>query len=134
MPLSVNPLNAELNPICHLLALLGAHPILHISRTRVKLLIKKSLHNLTDEGTIFLWNIGVSARSSTVSKLRTPPCPNFFGFRNEHRRKQLTAYFGILLSRTFDICDELKEVNVARIHVMEKEKCIECFDGETGRK
>jgi len=32
-----NPLNAELNPICHLLALLGAHLILHISRIRVKM-------------------------------------------------------------------------------------------------
>jgi len=31
-----NPLNAELNPICHLLALLGAHHILHVSRIRVK--------------------------------------------------------------------------------------------------
>jgi hypothetical protein len=31
-----NPLNAELNPICHLLALLEAHPILHVSRVRVK--------------------------------------------------------------------------------------------------
>jgi len=31
-----NPLNAELNPICHLLALLGVHPILHVSRIRVK--------------------------------------------------------------------------------------------------
>jgi hypothetical protein len=31
-----NPLNAELNPICHLQALLGAHPILHVSRIRVK--------------------------------------------------------------------------------------------------
>jgi transposase len=31
-----NPLNAELNPICHLLALLGAHHILYISRIRVK--------------------------------------------------------------------------------------------------
>jgi len=31
-----NPLNAKLNPICHLLALLGAHHILHISRIRVK--------------------------------------------------------------------------------------------------
>jgi len=29
-------LNAELNPICHLLALLGAHHILHVSRIRVK--------------------------------------------------------------------------------------------------
>jgi len=32
----LNPLNAKLNPICHLLALLGAHPIFHVSRIRVK--------------------------------------------------------------------------------------------------
>jgi hypothetical protein len=31
-----NPLNAELNPICHLLALLGAHHILYVGRIRVK--------------------------------------------------------------------------------------------------
>jgi len=31
-----NPLNAELNPICHLPALLGAHHILRVSRIRVK--------------------------------------------------------------------------------------------------
>ena len=31
-----NPLNAELNPICHLLALLGVNHILHVSRIRVK--------------------------------------------------------------------------------------------------
>jgi len=30
--LRVNPLNAELNPICYLLALLGPHHFLHISR------------------------------------------------------------------------------------------------------
>ena len=39
-----NPLNAELYPICHLLALLGAHHILHISRIRVKI---KILFNLS---------------------------------------------------------------------------------------
>jgi len=32
----LNPLNAELNPICHLLALLGAHLIFHVSRIRVE--------------------------------------------------------------------------------------------------
>ena len=32
----VNPLNAELNPICRLLTSLGAHHILHVSRIRVK--------------------------------------------------------------------------------------------------
>ena len=31
----INPLKAELNPICNLLALLGAHHILHISRIMV---------------------------------------------------------------------------------------------------
>jgi len=33
---SFNPLNAELKPICHLLALLGAHHIFHVSGLRVK--------------------------------------------------------------------------------------------------
>jgi hypothetical protein len=33
--LHINTLNAELNPICHLLALLGAHTIFHVSRIRV---------------------------------------------------------------------------------------------------
>jgi hypothetical protein len=32
----INPLNTELNPICHLLALLGAHHIFHVSGLRVK--------------------------------------------------------------------------------------------------
>ena len=37
-----SPLNAELNPICHLLALIGAHHILHVSRIRFKGLIPTS--------------------------------------------------------------------------------------------
>ena len=32
----INPLKPELNPICYLLALLGAHHFLHVSRIRVK--------------------------------------------------------------------------------------------------
>ena len=39
----VNPLNAELNSICYLLALLGAHHFLHVSRIRVKSLILRLL-------------------------------------------------------------------------------------------
>jgi hypothetical protein len=34
-----NPFNAELNPICYLLALLGAHHFLHVSRIRVNSLL-----------------------------------------------------------------------------------------------
>ena len=36
-PTVINPSNAELNPICHLLALLGAQHNLHVSRIRVKI-------------------------------------------------------------------------------------------------
>jgi hypothetical protein len=32
---ALKPLNAVLNPICHLLALLGAHHIFHVSGLRV---------------------------------------------------------------------------------------------------
>jgi hypothetical protein len=35
---NINSLNTKLNPICHLLALLGAHHLLHVSRVRVKIL------------------------------------------------------------------------------------------------
>jgi len=37
---SVNHLNAELIPICHLLALLGADHILHVSRIRVNIVVE----------------------------------------------------------------------------------------------
>jgi len=40
--MNVNPLNAELNPIYHLLALLGVY-FLHVSRIRVKSLILRLL-------------------------------------------------------------------------------------------
>jgi hypothetical protein len=44
-----NPLNAKLNPICHLLSLLGTHLIYHVNRIRVKqilflLRVCKSVH------------------------------------------------------------------------------------------
>jgi hypothetical protein len=42
----INPLNAELIPICYFLVLLGAHHILHISRIKVnvaKFLVKKQV-------------------------------------------------------------------------------------------
>jgi hypothetical protein len=40
----LNSLNAKLNPICHLLALLDAHPILHVSRIRVNVIMTGDVH------------------------------------------------------------------------------------------
>jgi len=42
----INPLNAELNPICHLLELLGAHLIFHVSRIMVKFSVQISATKL----------------------------------------------------------------------------------------
>ena len=49
--LCLNPLNPELNPICYLLALLGAHHFLHVSRIRVKLLTFRLLMSY-----IYIWS------------------------------------------------------------------------------
>ena len=46
-----NPLNPELNPICYLLALLGAYHSLHVSRIRVKLLTFRLLMSY-----IYIWS------------------------------------------------------------------------------
>ena len=43
----VNPLKPELNPICYLLALLGAHHFLHVNRIRVKSLTFRLLMSYT---------------------------------------------------------------------------------------
>jgi hypothetical protein len=42
-PLLFNPLNGELNSIYHLLSLLGAYPILHVSRIRVNVVLETAI-------------------------------------------------------------------------------------------
>jgi len=39
----INPLNAELNPICHLLVLLAAHHIFHLTGLRINLAMNQML-------------------------------------------------------------------------------------------
>jgi len=53
--LKVNPLNAELHPICHLLALLGAHHIFHVSGLRVNATYCKHFKELLDNISIGIW-------------------------------------------------------------------------------
>jgi hypothetical protein len=59
LQLHLNPLNAELNPICNLLVLLGAHLIIHISGIRVK-------SNFTQFQTV--WIVTISPTPSTLHK------------------------------------------------------------------
>ena len=51
MPPDLKPLNPELNPICYLLALLGAHYFLHVSRIRIKSLTFRLIMSY-----IYIWS------------------------------------------------------------------------------
>ena len=49
----INPLKPELNPICYLLALLGAQHFLHVSRIRVK---SSTFRRLMSYIYIYIWS------------------------------------------------------------------------------
>jgi len=66
---SFNPSNAELNPICYLLALLDHH-FLHVSRIRVKSLTLRLLMSYIYMERLFLMFLDYTQRRSTVG--RTP--------------------------------------------------------------
>jgi transposase len=66
----INPLNPELNPICYLLAVLGAHHFLHVSRIRVKLLTLRLPISYIYMEYPFLMFLDHTQRRSTVG--RTP--------------------------------------------------------------
>jgi hypothetical protein len=88
----INLLNAELKPICHLLALLGAHHILHISRIRVKnqccpipclvwfvyLFIYRCSHCMASmaDGWLQIWSIGAIIIGENRSTQRQAPLNN----------------------------------------------------------
>jgi len=65
---AVSPLNPEINPICYLLALLGAHHFLHVGSIRVKLLTYRLLMSYIYGAPIL--DVSRSQRRSTVG--RTP--------------------------------------------------------------
>ena len=69
-PLPINPLNPELNSICYLLTLLGAHHFLHVSRIRFKLLTFRRLMSYIYMEHPFLMFLDHTRRRSTVG--RTP--------------------------------------------------------------
>ena len=66
----INPLNPELNPICCLLALLGANHFLHVSRIKVKSLTLRVLMSYIYMEHLFLMFLDHTQRRSTVG--RTP--------------------------------------------------------------
>ena len=63
-----SPLNAELNPICYLLALLGVHHFLHVSKIRVKSLTLRLLMSHIYMEHLFLMFLDHTQRRITVGR------------------------------------------------------------------
>jgi len=70
--LHFNNLNAELNPICHLLALLCAHHILHVSRVRVKVLFIIFMLLITPTVAMFETEVDNYEKITNVSTIDPP--------------------------------------------------------------
>jgi len=70
---SINPLNAKLNPICHLLALVEAHPIFHVSRIRVNVRDKAS-HPKKTAGKIIHTIFVIQIKLLIISKTSKSNC------------------------------------------------------------
>ena len=68
-----NPLNVQLNPICHLLALLETHHILHVSRIRVNQFLWWTKQQFIQNYT-YLWTIYRSNQSFLCCYHTFPPC------------------------------------------------------------
>jgi hypothetical protein len=81
--LPVNPLNTELNPICHLPALLGAHHILHVSSIRVNgekspvvHLVQQRCAEGLNSGVKGLTAVGLTPGGSSAAHIYTPKILN----------------------------------------------------------
>ena len=67
--MDVNPLKPELNPICYLLELLGAHHSLHVSRIRVKSLTHRLLMPYIYMEHLFLMFLDHTQRRTTFGRI-----------------------------------------------------------------
>jgi len=93
-----NTLNAELNPICNFLALLGAHHILHVGRIRVKslwllwlreaddILYVKELHRLQEKKNY------IRRETASMSGKSSIMCPGIFHVLRSLLRCQSSTY------------------------------------------
>ena len=72
---AINPLNAKLNPICHLLALLGGATIVVVSRLRVKLKDSRFCHGLVVFAVMGYYAMWVGQELETILLLKMDQQP-----------------------------------------------------------
>jgi hypothetical protein len=90
-----NPLNAELNPICYLLAFL-AHHFLHVSRIRVKsLTLKLLMSHIYIYIYIYIYDIS----SLRVNNIQVSFCSLHHTLQSHRRVRSFTSYFSFYIQR-----------------------------------
>jgi hypothetical protein len=67
-----NPLNDQLNPICHLLVLLGVHHILHVSRIRVNPKLRDHKNSKYFPSSMFTQHKAVVIPADRITNISAP--------------------------------------------------------------
>ena len=92
-----NHLNDELNPLCHLLALLGAHQILHVSRIRINFTHERSRDN---EHSLYT---SINSHASSVLNFRIGMLGSMFRAQNYTQCPNMWYHNCIFTMRKFQL-------------------------------
>ena len=100
----INPLNAELNPTCRLLALFGAHHILHVSRIRVN-----DARSHEPEEYFFVFSVKFAASCIWISELGKSSSYESYvfaiicGILRDLTRNLPISFYGILIHFNYGV-------------------------------
>jgi hypothetical protein len=106
--ISFNTLNAELNPICHLLALLGVHHFLYVSMIRVKSLTLRLLMSY-----IYIYIYIYDISSLMVQSLRCSFCTLCVSLKFGGRTN---SYINTFQAQCFLRNEVIKHVTLIKYH------------------
>jgi len=107
--INVNPLNAELNPICHLLALLGGHLIFHVSRIRVNVVSVLILKNV-------LWVCFCTVFTNFVKDIYTQKKSSNWALHITHYTLHITHYTLHITHYTLHITHYTEPLVMCQLH------------------
>jgi hypothetical protein len=111
----LNPLNTEINPVCPLLTLFGAHHIFHVSRLRVKL----SAHTPDINAS----QIRVKSRPFPLVRPSTPCCCQVYCFRPRFAFFPNLPLHWFILNNLFFLAEKLWVLLHSYSIFIEKKKC-----------
>jgi hypothetical protein len=87
----INPSNAELNPTCHLLALLGAHHMFHVSRIRVKFTPLSTLRSSKKGNALYFFKL-IPFFIYIFSRFKSFDCGSAYSLKRQGINTHISSY------------------------------------------